>query len=46
MVDSAFMVTCILIQPLKTIYDHTDWGAGGGGDGPSLFRTVKFLNLN
>lgn len=37
MVDSAFMVTCIVIQPLKTIYDQTDWAAGRH---TSLFRRV------
>jgi len=43
MVDSAFMVTCILIQPLKTIYEQTEWG-------PSLFRRVniqiKLINFD
>jgi len=25
-VDTAYLATSILIQPLKTIYDQTDWG--------------------
>lgn len=38
-VDSAFLATSILIQPLKTIYDQTDSG-DGGGSGRSWFHRV------